>query len=68
MIQLKKCKFRYFYNNINSTLIIIPIFTITSRIYSIYNNKSKVTLGKKLKNKRLMIYIFYFLYSWLSFH
>jgi len=48
------CQIKYINDIIMSNLIMIPMIMITFRIYSIYNNKSKVNFGKKLNNKRLL--------------
>jgi len=52
-----KCKIFFFYSIIYSYLIILPMFMITFRVYYIYSHKTKVSIGKKLSNKRLSIII-----------
>ncbi|ORX42625.1 hypothetical protein BCR36DRAFT_337135, partial [Piromyces finnis] len=50
-----KCKYEFIESILDSSLIMFPMVAITYRIYSIYNNTSKVVIGKRLKNKRLFI-------------
>jgi len=51
------CKFKYSYDNIAITLILIPMICINYRIYSIYTNKTKNSGHKQLKNKKLFTII-----------
>jgi len=55
------CRFIYVQGVVSRNLIFIPLLTVVLRIYCIYNNKSRVTFGKQLNNKRLLRYIGFFL-------
>ncbi|OUM61846.1 hypothetical protein PIROE2DRAFT_12050 [Piromyces sp. E2] len=57
---LNQCKVKYIYDNVNASLMLGPLIAISFRIYSIYSNKSRITLGKQLRNKRLFIFLFIF--------
>eukprot|EP00833_Pecoramyces_ruminatium_P000815 jgi/Orpsp1_1/1174847/evm.model.c7180000051668.1 len=52
-----KCKSFYILEIISSNFILIPMYIITFRIYSIYTNRTNMNIGKKLNNKRLFIVI-----------
>ncbi|ORX44513.1 hypothetical protein BCR36DRAFT_406368 [Piromyces finnis] len=56
-----KCQVQYIYETVVTILILLPLVAITFRIYSIYNNKSKLINGNKLDNQHLFIYILLFL-------
>jgi len=49
------CKFIYIHGIVSRTLIFMPLFAVVFRIFCIYTNKSKVSFGKKLDDKRLFI-------------
>jgi len=50
-----KCKLEFVESILDSSLIMFPMVAITYRIYSIYNNTSKVVIGKRLKDGRILI-------------
>lgn len=61
MIHYKTIEICYFfdiYHTISTNLMLLPVIAITYRIYTIYNNKSKINFGQKLNNKNLFIFVF----------
>jgi len=50
-----KCKFLSIYDIFTTSLILLPMFVVTYRIYHIFKNESTTTM--KLNNKRLSIFI-----------